>query len=175
LGWTGSAFSWVNSPSATSATNLAGGGAYTVVYQSAAGTTAYLANGTTGQVLKATTDGAPTWGDTGDVTLTGTQTLTNKTLTSPVITQNVQVISTNTTAVRSRTYVMTASLTLTLPASPAPGDWVKTQNSSGTQTCVIARNGQNIMSLAENLTINAAHVPVNLIYADSTRGWVFTN
>ena len=62
LGWTGSAFAWVSAPAATSATNLAGGGANTVVYQSAAGTTAYLTNGTTGQVLTATTGGAPTWG-----------------------------------------------------------------------------------------------------------------
>ena len=43
-------------------TNLAGGGANTVVYQSAAGTTAYLTNGTTGQFLAATTSGAPSWG-----------------------------------------------------------------------------------------------------------------
>jgi hypothetical protein len=61
LGWTGSAFSWVAAPAATSATNLAGGGANTIVYQSATGTTAYLANGTTGQVLGANTGGAPSW------------------------------------------------------------------------------------------------------------------
>lgn len=61
LGWTGTAFNWVSAPAATSATNLAGGGAYTVVYQSSAGTTAYLTNGTSGQVLTATTGGAPTW------------------------------------------------------------------------------------------------------------------
>jgi hypothetical protein len=62
LGWTGTALSWVSAPAATSATNLSGGGAYTVVYQSSAGTTAYLTNGTTGQVLTANTGGAPTWG-----------------------------------------------------------------------------------------------------------------
>jgi len=62
LGWTGTAFSWVSAPAATSATNLAGGGANTVVYQSSAGNTAYLNNGTTGQVLTATTGGPPTWG-----------------------------------------------------------------------------------------------------------------
>jgi hypothetical protein len=112
------------------------------------------------------------------VTLTGTQTLTNKTLTAPVITtpivtQNVQVISTNTTAVASRTYVLTASLTLTLPASPSAGDWVSVQNSSGTTTAVIARNSSNIMSLAENLTLDATFVAVTLVYADATRGWVF--
>jgi hypothetical protein len=61
LGWTGSAFSWVSAPAATSAINLSGGGANTIVYQSATGTTAYLANGTTGQVLGANTGGAPSW------------------------------------------------------------------------------------------------------------------
>lgn len=61
LGWTGSAFAWVSAPAASSASNLAGGGAYTVVYQSAAGTTAYLTNGSTGQVLTANTGAAPTW------------------------------------------------------------------------------------------------------------------
>ena len=48
-----------------------------------------LANGTAGQVLQSNgTTLAPTWvaAATGDVTLTGTQTLTNKTLTSPILT-----------------------------------------------------------------------------------------
>jgi len=61
LGWSGTALGWVSAPAATSATNLIGGGAYTVVYQSSAGSTAYLTNGTTGQVLTATTGGAPSW------------------------------------------------------------------------------------------------------------------
>jgi len=62
LGWNGTDLTWVNAPAATSAANLGGGGAYTVVYQSSTGTTAYLTNGTTGQVLTANTSGAPTWG-----------------------------------------------------------------------------------------------------------------
>lgn len=110
---------------------------------------------------------------TGDVTLTGTQTLTNKTLTSPIITENIQVINTNTNAVASRVYILTASLTLTLPATPAAGDWVVVQNSSGTTTAVIGRNGSNIMSLTENMTLDTLNVAVKLVYADATRGWVF--
>lgn len=62
LGWSGSAFTWVVAPAAVSAINLTGGGANTVVYQSSAGTTAYLTNGTTGQALVANTGAAPTWG-----------------------------------------------------------------------------------------------------------------
>jgi hypothetical protein len=85
----------------------------------------------------------------------------------------IQVIGTNTTAVAFRTYVLTASLTLTLPSSPTAGDWVGVQNSSGTTTAVIARNGSNIMSLAENMTLDANFVSMQLVYADATRGWVF--
>jgi hypothetical protein len=59
--WDGTNIGWALGPAATSATNLSGGGTYTVVYQSSVGTTAYLTNGTTGQILTATTGGAPSW------------------------------------------------------------------------------------------------------------------
>lgn len=66
---------------ATTATSLAGGLASQVPYQSASGVTAFVANGTSGQVLISNGTSAPTWGNVdGDVTLTGVQTLTNKTL-----------------------------------------------------------------------------------------------
>jgi hypothetical protein len=103
---------------------------------------------------------------------TGQTTLTGLALPQPVITQNVQVISTNTTAVASRTYVLTASLTLTLPASPSAGSTVTVSNMSGAVTAVIGRNSQPIMALAEDLTVNLDRAGFTLIYADSTRGWV---
>jgi hypothetical protein len=110
---------------------------------------------------------------TGDVVGTSdTQTLTNKTLTTPAITQNMQVIGTDTTAVASRVYVLTASLTLTLPTSPAAGNWVAVSNMSGGITATIARNSQPIMALAEDLTVDLDGAGFTLIYADSTRGWV---
>ena len=59
--WDGTNIGWGLGPAATTATNLSGGGSYTVVYQSSTGVTAYLTNGTTGQVLTAATGGAPTW------------------------------------------------------------------------------------------------------------------
>jgi hypothetical protein len=46
---------------AATATNLAGGAASNIVYQSGAGTTAFLANGTAGQVLKSNGASAPSW------------------------------------------------------------------------------------------------------------------
>lgn len=112
-------------------------------------------------------------GGTGATTLTGL-TIPQAVLAQPVITQNMQVIGTDTTAVASRTYVLTASLTLTLPASPSAGNWVAIQNSSGTATAVIARNSSNIMSLAEDMTIDNTTASLTLVYADATRGWVIS-
>jgi len=89
------------------------------------------------------------------------------------ISLSVQVIGTNTAAVKNCLYVLTASLTLTLPASPAAGDTVKVSNLSGTTTAVIARNGSNIQGLAEDLTIDSLNAAITLVYADATRGWVF--
>jgi hypothetical protein len=103
---------------------------------------------------------------------TGQTTLTGLPLPQPVITQNVQVIGTNTTAVASRIYVLTASLTLDLPASPSAGNWVTVSNMSGAITAVIGRNSQPIMSLAEDLTVDLDGAGFTLIYADATRGWV---
>lgn len=116
----------------------------------------------------------------GDVVgTTDSQTLSNKVLTSaqisaPILSKNVVVISTNTAAAVSRSYVFTAALTLTLPATPASGDWVEFMNRSGVTTCVIARNGSNIMGLAEDLTINSLTASFTLTYADATRGWVLS-
>jgi len=50
-----------NATTATTATNLAGGSAGTVPYQSAAGTTAMLAAGSSGQVLQSNGASAPSW------------------------------------------------------------------------------------------------------------------
>ena len=110
-------------------------------------------------------------GGTGTTTLTGL-TIPQAVLAQPVITQNVQVIGTNTTAVASRIYVLTASLTLTLPASPSAGNTVAVSNMSGVLTAVIGRNSQPIMALAEDLTVNLDGAGFTLVYADATRGWV---
>jgi len=50
-----------NATTATTATNLAGGSAGTIPYQSAAGTTAMLAAGSSGQVLQSNGAAAPSW------------------------------------------------------------------------------------------------------------------
>lgn len=86
---------------------------------------------------------------------------------------SLQVISGNTAAVSGCLYVMTASLTLTLPASPAVGDTVKVSNLSGTTTCVVGRNGNKIQNVAEDLTIDSLNAAITLTYASASLGWVF--
>lgn len=61
LGWNGTALGWVAAPAATSAANLAGGAASQIPYQTAAGATSFIANGTTGQVLTSNGTAVPTW------------------------------------------------------------------------------------------------------------------
>lgn len=114
------------------------------------------------------------YGITDAVTTAGDQTVDGKkTFTSPpVYDESVLVISTDTLAVKATTYVVTASLILTLPASPSAGWWVKIVNRSATETVSIGRNAQNIMGLSEDMIIDNLNASVTLMYADSTRGWV---
>jgi hypothetical protein len=66
--------------------------------------------------------------------------------------------------------VTAGAIQLSLPASPAAGDTVYISNGPYTNT-TIARNGQNIMGLAENLTLDVENIGITLVFADSTRGW----
>jgi hypothetical protein len=83
--------------------------------------------------------------------------------------------STSFTAAVSTHYVLVGgATTVTLPASPAAGSVVWITVANGRTDTVIARNGQNINSLAENMTVDSAFAGLQLRFADATRGWVFT-
>jgi len=84
----------------------------------------------------------------------------------------VNTISTSTTAVKNNLYVLTADLTLTLPASPANGDSIKISNLSGVATCILGRNGSLIMGVASDLTLDTPSASFELIYSGATKGWV---
>jgi hypothetical protein len=58
----GSATTATTATSATTATNLAGGAASQIPYQTGSGATAFVANGTAGQVLLSNGASAPSWG-----------------------------------------------------------------------------------------------------------------
>ena len=84
---------------------------------------------------------------------------------------NTTTTSTSKTLVNGeQCFVDTATQTLTLPATPSVGDNVRILVGNFTDT-IVARNGSNIMGLAEDLTIDVAYLGITLVYADSTNGW----
>ena len=84
----------------------------------------------------------------------------------------VSVISADTNAVAGALYVLTANLTLTLPASPAVGDSVKISNLSQVSTCVVARNGESILGSASDLSLDNQYSSFELVFTGSLKGWV---
>ncbi len=111
---------------------------------------------------------APVTGDTIEVVIISSASLVN---TAPV-NYNTSVISTSTNASKNTLYVLKADLTLTLPSTPAAGDSIKISNLSGVATCIVARNGNNIMATATDLTLDNAAASFELVYTDATNGWV---
>ena len=64
------------------------------------------------------------------------------------------------------------SITITLPGSPSAGDVVTLVDSHhqwGTNSCIVARNGNTIDGNASNLTLNQAKQQISLMYNGS--GW----
>jgi len=124
---------------------------------------AYTVSGTT-----LTFTGAPDLNDTIEVVIISSASLVN---TAPA-NYNTSVISSSTNASKNTLYVLKANLTLTLPVSPAAGDSIKISNLSGVATCIVARNGNNIMATAADLTLDNAVASFELVYTDATNGWV---
>jgi len=82
--------------------------------------------------------------------------------------------STSISAVAGNHYVLTAgtAATVTLPATPVISDTVWVTVANGLSTNVIARNGNNIQGLAEDMTLNTPYAAAQLRYSDSTEGWI---
>jgi hypothetical protein len=180
----------------TSATTLAAGDVPTL-NQNTTGSAATL---TTGRTIGMTGDVAWTSASfNGSANVTGTATLANSgvsagTYTTATITVDAKgrvtsassgvaatgtptlnvVTGTTQTAAANNHYVLTnaTTTTVTLPASPAAGDvvWVTVEN--GRIDNVIARNGQNIESIADDLLLDDTQASLQLRYVNATIGWV---
>ena len=86
----------------------------------------------------------------------------------------VIVTATTQTAASGNHYVLTnaAASTLTLPASPVAGNLIYVTSGNALATNVIAYNGNKIMGLSENLTINTTgYTTMQLRYLNATIGW----
>lgn len=67
---------------------------------------------------------------------------------------------------------------VSLPTNPNVGDTIAIKDYAGTfatNVLNIQRNGNNIQGVANNSQINTNRASVELVYIDSTRGWLFTN
>ena len=88
------------------------------------------------------------------------------------------VQTTGFTAVAGRAYpcnTTSAAFTVTLPASPAAGNVITLTDYAGTwgtNNLTVARNGSNINGVAANATLSTDRGSVQLVYVDSTQGWV---
>ena len=69
--------------------------------------------------------------------------------------------------------------TLTMPANPAVGDRVNLIDAAGqcgTTKAVVARNGNKLANLAEDLDFDIKNASLELIYTGSSYGWsIFSN
>jgi hypothetical protein len=66
------------------------------------------------------------------------------------------------------------AITVTLPASPSAGNIVSVSDynqSAGSNTITIARNGSNINGSAANYDITKGNSAVTFVYVDATAGW----
>jgi len=82
------------------------------------------------------------------------------------------VVTSNATATKDTRVILNGSaVTLTLPASPSAGDTVAITEIGGNNNCIIGRNGSNIMSLGEDMTVDAAYAAFQLQFVNSTIGW----
>lgn len=90
-------------------------------------------------------------------------------------------IATSTVAVSNRHYFVDTSggaIFLTLPASPAAGDYIRVTDAGGafaTNNLTIARNNNNIMRSADDMYVTTNGASFGLVYHNATAGWLLEN
>ena len=84
----------------------------------------------------------------------------------------ITTTASNLTLEAGRSYVYYSYGTYTLPASPTVGDRIEVINRSGIVTAVLARNGSNIMGLADDLDLDVLNAAFKVTYSNETDGWV---
>ena len=87
----------------------------------------------------------------------------------------ITTTSTDLTLEEGRTYVYYGVGTYTLPASPVVGDRIEVINRSGVTTALLARNGSNIMGVADDLELDVLDANFKVTYANDTDGWVVSS
>lgn len=86
-----------------------------------------------------------------------------------------QTGSSITAAANDRIVCTNGGFTVTLPASPLVNDTVQIVDATGafgSSNVTVARNGQEIQNLAEDLILNINNTAITLVYTGSTYGWL---
>ena len=105
----------------------------------------------------------------------------NGTAWHPVGDYEYLTISANTNAIANRSYFVNTTggvVTLTLPANPATGDFIKITDAAGTfgtNALTVARNGRPIMRTADDMTVDTDGASIRMVYYDNSRGWLLEN
>jgi len=89
----------------------------------------------------------------------------NKTYSTTTVTS-----SSATLAINSANLVTAAGQTVTLPLEPVAGDRVTVCVGNFVNT-IVARNGSNIVGLAQDFTIDTANMGLEFVYFDASNGW----
>jgi len=96
----------------------------------------------------------------------------------PVNTVLPVVISSSNSVVSNRSYWVNTSggaVTLTLPSSPTPHDYIKITDIAGTfdsNALTVDPNGQKIMRASDTMTVSTEGASFTMIYYDATQGWL---
>ena len=90
------------------------------------------------------------------------------------------VVTGATTMVSGRGYFVnttSSAFTMTLPASPSIGNYVRIIDYAGTfdsNTCTIGRNSEKIAGASADMTVTTERAGLELVFTDSTQGWLLT-
>ncbi len=84
----------------------------------------------------------------------------------------IRQIAANTNAQSGMHYVITAALTLTLPASPALRDIVQITDLSMSMTVMVDPGSKKISGTTGQMKLNVPRVRVQLIYSGEEKGWI---
>lgn len=101
-----------------------------------------------------------------------------RSISSPTESRATVAVTTNRTALAGEILLIDTSagteITITLPANPRIGDRINLIDAAGncgTVKAIIARNGQKIANIADNLDFDIKNTSLELLYTGSAYGW----